>query len=289
MKTYLKDLRWGKFNLIKGDMISERAAHYGEWAETEVRLLRQLLQPHSTVIEVGANIGMHTVPLAKAVPAGKVLCFEPQRIIYQLLCCNLALNDLVNVESYRQGVSEQNGKAWIESSDYAQPWNYGSFSIDKGFSTEYPFIGNVSKEEIDIIALDDFAPIKRLDSLDLLKIDTEGFDANVLKGAVNTIRRFRPYIFVEFQYDTCDEVLHLLKQENYRVVWAVSLRYQQQNFYQSMPFNELDTHAADTNFLAIPTERIENADSLILSLINGLKDAVSVEDLDNDIPMIYLA
>lgn len=115
MKTYLKDLRWGRFNLLEGDTISNVAACYGEWSDIEVSVFHQLLNSTSNVIEVGSNIGMHAVPLAKFVPQGHLLCFEPQRIIFQQLCCNLALNDLTNVETYRVGVSNENSKMLVRN------------------------------------------------------------------------------------------------------------------------------------------------------------------------------
>ena len=249
MQTYLKDLRWGRFNLIQGDFISDIASSYGEWSEAEVMIFKLLLSDASNVIEVGSNIGMHAVPLAKFASQGKVLCFEPQRIIFQQLCCNLALNNLVNVESYRLGVSDENTQAWIETSDYSQPWNYGSFSIDKGFSTESEFQGQILKEEIGIIKLDDFVPVQRLTSLDLLKIDAEGFDLRVLNGATETIKRTQPAIFIESHYHSVDGILDYLREINYQAYWIISDRYQENNFYQSPQIE----YGWDINLLAIPS------------------------------------
>lgn len=162
MKTFLKELRWGRFNLIEQDMISQIASLTGEWCEVEVQFLTQLLGSSANVVEVGANIGLHSVPLAKRITQGKLLSFEPQRIIFQQLCCNLALNNLTNVETFRLGVGRQNETKEIESCDYDTLWNYGSFSLDKGFSTEENFTMPTQKEYVDIVALDDFAPVQRL-------------------------------------------------------------------------------------------------------------------------------
>src|SRR5947208_10976207 len=66
---------------------------YGEFAEGAARLFQRIVQPGMTALEVEANVGAHTLCLAKAVgPAGRVLAFEPQRARYQMLCGNLALN-----------------------------------------------------------------------------------------------------------------------------------------------------------------------------------------------------
>ncbi|WP_228064839.1 hypothetical protein [Muribacter muris] len=96
MRSRIYTLKWGNFNLIDGDFISGYARTYGEWSEVEVQFFRQVLSAQSNIIEVGANIGMHAVPLAKMAHQGKLFCFEPQRIIFQVLCSNLAINQLTN-------------------------------------------------------------------------------------------------------------------------------------------------------------------------------------------------
>ena len=60
-----------------------------------------LIEPGDVVVDVGADIGALTVPLARAVgPAGRVLAFEPQPTVFQNLCANLALNDLLHVQAF---------------------------------------------------------------------------------------------------------------------------------------------------------------------------------------------
>lgn len=279
MQTYLKDLKWGKFNLIKGDMISDIAAYCGEWSDVEVSIFQKLLAPDANVIEVGANIGMHTVPLAKIAYQGKVIGFEPQRIIFQQLCCNLALNNLVNVETYRLGVSNQSGKCDIESSDYSKAWNYGSFSLHKGFSTEKEFHGKISLESIDVVKLDDFAPVQQLPYLSLLKIDAEGLDLNVLQGATQTIQRFQPAIFVEIQEDSAEILFNYLKSLDYVPFWVCTERYQEKNFYSA---KQVD-YGADANFLALPKNIVNDAkinkQSSLSSFVSLLQEVESVDDL----------
>jgi len=78
---------------------------YGEWSEGEVALFQALLRPNDTVVEVGANIGSHSVFFAKAVGAqGNIVAIEPQRVVFQTLCANLALNSLTNTYCYQLGL-----------------------------------------------------------------------------------------------------------------------------------------------------------------------------------------
>lgn len=285
MQTYLKDLKWGRFNLIQGDMISNIAAHYGEWSEVEVAVFHTLLNADDNVIEVGSNIGLHAVPIAKKIPQGKLLCFEPQRIIFQQLCCNLALNNLTNVDSYRLGVGEQNETLAIERSNYDTAWNYGSFSLDKGFSTEGSFNGSVEKERLDVVNLDDFPAVAELDRLALLKIDAEGFDIKVLNGAEKTIKRLQPAIFIEVKFNTAGEILQKLQALQYRVFWVASRRYQQNNFYRAPQVES----GVDFNFLALPAALVDIiASQRLFSLISRLMEIKSAEDLSQNISLLEL-
>ncbi len=70
---------------------------YGEFSQGEVRLFSQILQPGMVALDVGANIGAHTVWMARAVgPTGRVIAFEPQRSIFEMMCANLAINAIGN-------------------------------------------------------------------------------------------------------------------------------------------------------------------------------------------------
>ena len=150
MKTYLKDCRWGRFLLLRGDMISQFVDMYGEWAETEVDLFRTLLPEDGVCIEVGSNIGMHAIPLSRACARGKVFCYEPQRPIFHILCANIALNDRLNIVARNLAVGAQNTRIPIQTSDYDESWNYGAFSMASGFNAEGAFTGNVDNELVDV-------------------------------------------------------------------------------------------------------------------------------------------
>src|SRR5262249_30748190 len=83
---------------------------YGEFSEGELDLFRQVLRPGMTAVEVGANIGAHTVPIAQCLgDNGRLLVFEPQRAIFQMLCANMALNRLEQVETHWAAVGDHEG------------------------------------------------------------------------------------------------------------------------------------------------------------------------------------
>src|SRR4051794_7022915 len=80
--------------LLADQYIGRSLDYYGEYCEAEGGVFDQLVGPGQIVIEVGANIGTHTVRLGQLVgPGGAVIAFEPQRVLFYLLCANLALNE----------------------------------------------------------------------------------------------------------------------------------------------------------------------------------------------------
>ena len=103
---------------------------YGEFSEGEDDLFRQVLHPGMTAVEVGANIGAHTLFIAQCVgPRGRVLAFEPQRIIFQILCANLALNGIEHVDAHWAAVGEKAGHIRVPRLDSSKSNNFGGLSI----------------------------------------------------------------------------------------------------------------------------------------------------------------
>jgi FkbM family methyltransferase len=165
--------------------VGQAIERYGEYGEIEAQLLRQMCRPGAVVVEVGANLGTHTLMLARSVgPQGFVYAYEPQRIVFQALCANLALNSIVNVDARHVAVGAELGSVLIPDIDYAQRNNYGGIQAN----------GFTSGRKVRKVALDGDLDLKRLDAI---KIDVEGMEREVLQGADGLIKRFRPLLYVE--------------------------------------------------------------------------------------------
>jgi len=150
----------------------------------ERKLIRAHVRPGMVVVDAGANIGTHTLALANMVgPSGAVLAFEPQRMSFQILCGNMALNSVTNARCYHAAVGAEAGKINVPALDYSLPNNFGGLSLNL----------DIPGEQVDLKTLDSF----ELPALRLLKIDVEGMELNVLQGAVQTIEKYKPCLYVE--------------------------------------------------------------------------------------------
>lgn len=158
---------------------------YGEWSFGEIELLTRHLADDATVVEVGANVGAHTVPLARHVARGKVIAFEPQRIAFQLLCANAVGNDCANVFARNEAVGAEPGTAHIPEIDPFRTFNFGGVQVVRsGGGTPVP-----------LVTLDE--ALEAESSVALIKCDAEGMETEVLLGAAETVRRHRPLLYLE--------------------------------------------------------------------------------------------
>ncbi len=201
--------------------IGRAIERYGEYGEIEAAMLRQFIRSGDVVIEAGANMGTHTQVLSRAVgPTGFVYAYEPQRIVFQTLCANLALNSRVNVDARCAAVGAESGFVLLPDFEYAHEGNFGGIE-----ASGYPEGRKVPK-----ITLDTDLDLTRLD---LIKIDVEGMELDVLKGAQQLLRRFTPVIYVENDRPEKSEALirHLLALD-YRLFWHAPPLFNPENFYE---------------------------------------------------------
>ena len=139
------------------------------------------LREGSIVVEAGANVGAHTLFLARKVgPTGFVFAMEPQRIVFQTLCGNLALNSITNVAALHVAVGSAAGRIIVPRLDYATANNFGGLGLGR----------YEQGEAVGVITIDSLG----LDRCHLIKADVEGMEEEVLRGAEQTIARCRPIL-----------------------------------------------------------------------------------------------
>jgi FkbM family methyltransferase len=244
--------------LKKDQFIGKSLDLYGEWTEAELELLSKFVTPKSVVIDAGAFIGTHTVALAKMVGHyGFVYAFEPQRMIYNILCGNIALNNLLNVKCLNMGLSDTPGKAFIPLLDPSVPQNFGA--LDLGHFGE-----------------GDVVPITTIDNLNLrgcnlIKADVEGMETKVLKGAKDTIKKFKPFLYIENnRKETSEKTIKTIIGLGYKAYWHILNYYHPDNFFGNKK-NVFKNYQPEVNVFCAP----KNSDIKIEDLVevDGKKDS----------------
>jgi FkbM family methyltransferase len=202
--------------------VGQSIEKYGEFSALEMALLKQLCAPGDAVIDAGANIGAHTIWLAKQVGnEGRVIAFEPQRLVFQTLCANVALNSLENVDCYLAALGETDGAILVPELDPRQRSNFGGLGLE-----------NMNQGmEVPCLTLDRFIAIPKLK---LIKIDVEGMEAEVIKGGLQLIEKFKPFLYLENdRVEKSEALMTLIDSLGYRMFWHTPFLFNPDNFYKN--------------------------------------------------------
>lgn len=230
--------------LTADDTIGRALDLYGEFAESENRLMAALLRPGDTAVDVGCNVGTVSLALAARVgPAGRVLALDPQRLVFQAFCASLALNGLTQVRAWHAAAGAREGRVRMPLPDPRRPFNFGAARV-AGEGDAGP------AEEVPVITLDSLA----LDACHLVKIDVEGMDFQVLQGAADLVRRCRPSIYMEAKTGPhTRSAIAWLQERGYLCHWHFA------PFFSADNFNGIRENVfgdrGDINLLALPSEK----------------------------------
>lgn len=192
---YIKsvDGRWGKCHFFAQDQyIGQSLLHYGEYNPDETEYILDLAAKagrEKLVLDIGANIGVISQALERV--GFMVEAFEPQPEVAKVLQMNF------KGKVHNVALGETSGATVMPNLDYAQPMNFGGVAC-----------GTVSKSrggiEIPVRRLDDY----KFENVGLIKIDVEGYEERVLRGAVETIKRCKPVLYLEDDRKDNSESLH---------------------------------------------------------------------------------
>ncbi len=205
----------GQVLLNKNDMYVRGAVEAtGEFSEAEVALWRDILLPDDTVMEVGANMGVHTLALSRL--AKRVYAVEPQPFMFQVLCANLALNSVDNVMAWNGACGASGGSLKVPVLDPRSPQNYGCLNLTQQYDE------GVS---VPVLAIDSLV----MPRLDLLKLDCEGAELSILMGARQTLLKLRPWVYLEFTENRA-ALLALFEELGYFCVRHIPPIHREPNF-----------------------------------------------------------
>lgn len=201
-----------------------------EMIETVCELLDE--RPRGVVVDCGANFGCWSLPLARH--ARKVISFEPQRAIYEILRRTLAANPGLPIEARQLALGPRDGTILVPAVDVDKTTNFGGIALGEPHH-EQP---DAPMYEVPVVTLDDqIEPAAWADvaaggwGVTFIKADVEGAELGLLQGATRIIKRYRPIMVVEADHPNTDTA-------------AMG------NFIQSLGYNvEL---FRDNNFIAMP-------------------------------------
>jgi FkbM family methyltransferase len=251
----LVSARYGLMLCSRYDIFIGRSVEvYGEWADGEMMLLRSLLRPGDVVVEVGANIGTHTLGFARMVGSdGRVIAFEPQKTLFQTLCANVALNGLTQIDCRQMAAGNEAGKLIAPLIDYNCPGNQGGVGLE--------LTGD--GEAVEVATLDH---LLQLPHLRLIKIDVEGMEKAVIEGAISTLQKHRPFLYVENdRLEHSESLIRTISAQGYRLFWHLVPAFNPDNFAGTQ--ENIFPEGFSLNMLGIPQEV-----SLILGDLEEVKD-----------------
>jgi FkbM family methyltransferase len=152
------------------------------------------LPADAVIVDGGANIGFFTIPVAHRTQGRgtRIVSFEPQRQLFQAVSGSLALNGYDHVYLHNCGLGSMPGIAELPAIDYGVVQDFGTVSLSN--ETTVAEDGWMNNRVVDVTSIDAMA----LPRLDFFKLDVEGYEVPALIGAYKTIKKYRPWIWVEY-------------------------------------------------------------------------------------------
>lgn len=178
-----------KLNILNTyDSVGRDLFFDGVYEPETIRTIESLLKPGDVVVDAGANIGAISLPLAVKNDVS-VYAFEPGREIFKILDKNIKLNSLSNVRAINMALSDQQGVIDFYESDRMHGWS-GPVKIN-----------SFNHYTVPATTLDLFAEEQKIDKIYVLKVDIQGWEYHLFKGAQSLIRQGRiPHIVFEFEW-----------------------------------------------------------------------------------------
>lgn len=188
---------------------------YGEFSEKEIAFFRTVIKPTMTVIDVGSNIGMLTLEMSKL--ADVVIAIEAERLLYQMTCANVSINNRRNVIALHAAAGEHEGTTRIPNIDFTVDGNFGCLSAQ----------GHEAGDVVRLMKIDSM----QLPSCGFIKVDVEGMEVDVIRGAQETIKRCRPILYVENdRRDNSRDLIALIMSLGYTPYWHFPQLFNPNNF-----------------------------------------------------------
>ena len=183
------------YELDLNELIDSSIYYQGCFEGATTVIINKYVKKGMAVFDIGANIGCHALRFAKLVGSeGRVVAFEPMLKAFSKIRRNIELNHFQNIILEKKVLSDKNlGKQEIH------------FQCNYLLDTGEEDISNIKKEIVDITTLDEYVKTNKINKIDFIKLDVDGYEYKVLKGGINSIKNFKPIMIIEFGKRTLEK------------------------------------------------------------------------------------
>jgi len=195
--------------------ISKELALYKVHEPLATKLLMETLKPGMNAVDIGGNIGYYAMLEARLVgPAGKVIAIEPMPENSEQLCNNITNNGYQNILVHKVAIGDRDGTALMY---ITQKSNWHSL---------YPPASSKGEMKVPVSTLDSLLMPYELASVDLVRMDLEGYEVVVIEGMKRTLEKYGPRLLVELHPllvgpSSIEKYLHTLENMGYAIEWMI--------------------------------------------------------------------
>ena len=192
---------YGRFLLRCPDLISETILDGRYWDPHLEKIIERTGRQELAAIDAGSYFGFHAIHMARHF--GQVYAFEPQTTMFEMLCANILLNQMQNIKAFNNALFDHECFMQLApalNQEIPVPFVEGRVDYDRvgnAAALAFGLAGEQAQGAIRTLTIDSL----NLDNVGLIKIDTQGSDFHVIKGAASTIARCRPVVIFEYEQE----------------------------------------------------------------------------------------
>ena len=197
------------------------------------QIIPKFCKPGNVVMDIGANVGEWTLNMAKMVSdTGRVFSIEPNPSMAQALKKTVAINNLSQVSIFQGAMSNQTGHLdlTIPYTQDGQALPFGSqmgneyTPPSKDVAVSWGAMATTKTIKIQTTSIDSYISDKGIPKLDFIKVDVEGHEKYVIEGGIQTLRTFKPALFLEVGVETLEDrqiIADQLRELSYEIVGII--------------------------------------------------------------------
>jgi len=185
----------------------------GRKFEPEIPFLKEILSKGENCLHIGASDARHSYVMSKLIENGQIYAFEPSSYSYNHLVLMTKLHRLKNIHTYNYAVSNEAGTVSLVTPQKSTGHAGRSFAFITGtdnLNADRKDIQSSSSttEDVQAVSVDGFVSDNKLKHIDFIRCDTEGSEMLILKGASDTIEKYKPSLLIEIHSDALKTVFN---------------------------------------------------------------------------------